>query len=693
MALVATWSIWSLRATLLPVSYLDDASMHQQMVRFATQSIEAGRNPLTQWFPYLGEGSPQFLHYQSLGAVITGLAGTVVGADAAFRWSLLLLVALWPVSVYVSARVMRLSPWTAAAAAAISPFLVSATSVGYERGAYLWIGYGVWAQLWASWTLPLAWALTWRALEDKRFLAPAALLTALTIGFHFETGYLALLAILVFPFISPRRLRERLGKAVVLLIVSLLASAWAVVPLIIYGKWAAINQVLHGTPLENGYGAGRTLSWLFTGQVYDAGRFPVVSLFLLIGIVVTIRRWRANDLSRALVVIWLMCLLLAFGRTTFGVLVSAIPGSSDLFFRRFLMGTQLAGIFLAGIGVVATLRAIGRFSIWAADRTIFAEADHKIGSVVLSGALLALIVVAVTPAVVQVGRFDTRNSTAVQSQRADEDTQAVQIAPLIRYVKRHVEGRTYAGLPTNWGMGFTVGMVPVFKYLESQDVDEVGYTLRTASLMTDPESYFDQSDPGDYNLFGIRFLLLPSGMRPPTPAAAVMRHGRFALWQIEGSGYFDVLETTGTVSENRSDIATCSMRVLQSGIIEHHQDLSVAYAGSRAAALTAPAQRGRSPMRNDPGTASHESFDLATGTATGVVHLSRPGVVMLSASYDPGWHVTVDGRSERTEMLAPAVVGVAVGTGVHRCNSPIRDLPTTQRWRYSESPLFSFSVH
>jgi hypothetical protein len=55
-----------------------------------------------------------------------------------------------------------------------------------------------------------------------------------------------------------------------------------------------------------------------------------------------------------------------------------------------------------------------------------------------------------------------------------------------------------------------VGGVPVFKYLESSDVDEVGYTLRTASPMTDPEYYFDEISPRDYILFGVRYLILPS---------------------------------------------------------------------------------------------------------------------------------------------------------------------------------------
>jgi hypothetical protein len=59
-------------------------------------------------------------------------------------------------------------------------------------------------------------------------------------------------------------------------------------------------------------------------------------------------------------------------------------------------------------------------------------------------------------------------------------------------------------MPSNWGQDFTVGEVPVFKYLESRDVDEAGYTLRTASLMTDPEYHFDDRNPSDYQLFGIR---------------------------------------------------------------------------------------------------------------------------------------------------------------------------------------------
>ncbi len=104
VAAAVGWNLASLRALTLGVAYLDDSTMHEQMVRFATARLRAGHLPLTSWFPFLGEGSPQFLHYQSLPAILTGLAGLAVGPDVAFRWSLYLLLSLWPVSVYLAAR-------------------------------------------------------------------------------------------------------------------------------------------------------------------------------------------------------------------------------------------------------------------------------------------------------------------------------------------------------------------------------------------------------------------------------------------------------------------------------------------------------------------------------------------------------------------------------------------------------------
>ncbi|HUY23280.1 MAG TPA: YfhO family protein [Acidimicrobiales bacterium] len=658
---VVLWGLVKWRAELNAVAYLDDSSVHEQMVRFALRRFQAGHVPLTSWFPYLGLGSPHFLHYQGLGAMLTGLLGMATGGDAAFRLTLYLLLALWPLPVYCSARVFGLSRATSVLAAAASPFLASAVGVGYEPKAYVWIGYGVWAQLWAAWALPLAWGFTWRAMTSRRAVLPAALFVTLTIALHFETGYLALLPIGIFPFLAPGPLRGRLGRAAAVAAGSLLASAWVTIPVIVDGRWAATNEILAHGPLVNGYGARQVLSWLVSGQVYDAQRFPVVTLLAAVGLVVCVARWRTDHRGRAVVVVWAMSLVLSFGRTTFGSLTVLLPGSTDIFMRRFMMGAQLAALYLAGMGGVALARAVAAavtrvrpgVAAWAASP------GRRLGLVVAAGAAGA---VALAPAWSQTSAFASRNAQAVGAQRAAERARGPEIGRLIAYVRGHGGGRVYAGMPSNWGSQFTVGVVPVFKYLESRDVDEVGYTLRTASLMTDPEFFFDETNPGDYPLFGVRYMILPAGMSSPVPARLVEAAGPYRLWVLPEAGYVRVVDTVGVLSADRTDVGLMSVPYLRSDLPGAARYLAVAYSGGAPAPLTAPV----GDVTGSPGRVRDERDDLPEGRVTATVVARRSAVVVLSASYDPGWTVRVDGHPVAVEMLAPALPGVAVGPGVHR---------------------------
>ena len=47
--------------------------------------------------------------------------------------------------------------WESGIAALIAPLLFSVTGHGFEHQAYAWLGSGLWSELWAMWSLPLAW--------------------------------------------------------------------------------------------------------------------------------------------------------------------------------------------------------------------------------------------------------------------------------------------------------------------------------------------------------------------------------------------------------------------------------------------------------------------------------------------------------------------------------------------------------
>ena len=248
-----------------------------------------------------------------------------------------------------------------------------------------------------------------------------------------------------------------------------------IVPLLRQRPWAAINEALQGTGLVDGYGARQVLDWLFTGQLLDAGRLPAITVCAALGLALAWLAWSADADGRALLAALAVCLLFAFGRTTFGSLVDVIPGGADLFFRRFMMGVQLAALLLAGRGAV---------SLAAGCVRLFEARVPRWPAILSAAAVLVAAVAVLAPAWLQLDAYDRDDGAAIAAQRSADAAEGAKLDRLIAVIERDGGGRTYAGMPSDWGQDFTVGVVPVFKYRESRDVDEVGYTLRTASLMT-----------------------------------------------------------------------------------------------------------------------------------------------------------------------------------------------------------------
>jgi hypothetical protein len=664
VAAVVAFNLVFLRQESSVVSTLNDSSFHEQMVRFATLQFQSGHFPLDSWFPYLGLGSPLFMHYQSLGATLTGLLGVVIGPDRAFSLMLYLLLSLWPICIYFSARLLGLSRWQAAAAAAISSFVASnpTLSIGYEQQSYLWVGFGVWSQLFGMWALPLSWGFTTRAIRTGRGYLAALCFITLTVASHYLTGYLTVLPLVFIPLIRPSEFWTRLRRSALIALGAGLASAWVTFPLERFGRWTAVNEFLQGTPAADSYGARQVLAWLAQGSLFDAGHIlPVISIAGAIGLVAAVWKWRDDEVPRALAVLFGASLVLFFGRPTLGALIDLLPGHRDLFLRRFLMGVQLSWIYLAGIGICALTTTLRSLLLHTYEALV---AQSRGARVALRVAVVAVALTALAPCWAGALTTDDRDAADVRVQMSYDPTQGQDVDELVAKAQSIGPGRFFAGMPNDvWGPNFTVGLVPVFKYLANLDVDIVGYTLRTSSLMTDPEEYFDEYEPADYALFGVRYLILPSSRTPSVHADFVARIGGYSLWQIPGNGYLRVVDTRGVIVADRSNIGLQTADFVRSALALNGPYPVIAYAGEPPAAATSSASTSPS---GPAGQVVSSSANLQEGTVDGSMEVRHKSVVVLSASYDPGWTATVDGVTTPTEMIAPALVGVVVSPGRHQ---------------------------
>jgi len=651
---VAVVNLWMLRAETTAVQYVNDSAVHFQMVRWAQSQIHEGRVPLDGWFPNLGLGSAHFHHYQSLPHVLTAYVAQLVGAGPAFRGMLYLLLGLWPVAVYIAARGFGFSRGAAMAAAVVSPLITSVPGHGFEHGSYVWRGYGLWSQLFGMWLLPIAWVLGWRAVTGRGSYAAAAAVTALTVACHFLTGYLALLMLGVWILVGSGRWRGRIFRGAVVAGGALLMAAWVVVPLFTDQRWISDSVYFKHTFFTDSYGAGKVLGWLVSGRLFDAGRLPVVTVLVLVGLVDCGRRVRHDDVSRALVGSFAVSLVLFIGRHPFGPLIDLLPGHQSLLLHRYIMGVHLAGILLAGAGAAWVGRALADLATARWERI-------ATGTVAL--AAVAVFAGGVAPAFAERFRYDDGSAGMIRSQQRQERTDGRDLAALVNRAEALGGGRVYAGLRSNWGADYRVGLVPVYSVLAGRDADAIGFTLRVASLSQDVETIFDETNPQHYPLFNVRYLLLPSERQPPIPATLLERRGRHTLWQVATTGYLDVVDTTAPIYADRGNLATTMKPFLQStALLASNTYPTVVFPGTRVSAPTTVV----GVVPSGPAGRVDQEFDLgADGTYGGRIVANRAAVVLLRSSYDPRWKVLVDGVAVEPQMIAPSFVGVAVSPGTH----------------------------
>jgi len=537
-----TNQVWNYADTTCPSFFLSRISCHASLL-------------IDHWVPNWAEGYNLPYYYSHIPQIL------IVGSYRVYSWIasvlpitqlslfqyyhsvIYLLLCFFPLSIFLSLRVLKLSPLTAGVGAFLASHIATDGLYGLDQSSYLWRGWGLSSQLFAAIWLPLAIAYSIRFLtieETRRtrdYLLSILFITLTTAG-HLGIGmmlFLALPVIAVTPVIL-KILNQEKWKTI-------LRSLWQAVvhtiqlalpPLILLSYWiipSVRDSIYHNISFWdpvwkfNSFGAKDVMILLFNGELFDFGRLPLFTGLVLVGIFAVCISHISNGLdapkekSHSLIIyntsntllsplplLFLFYLFLFFGKTTWGSLLSLIPGMADFHQHRFIVGIHIIGLLLIPVALS-----------WISDTLVSSVCGRlkricKHQNVIYFFVFLlfsAGICFLVIPTTV---KYSAYNDELIVKGNATFETQKKDVEKLkntLLELQKTASGRVFAGRGGSWGKDFQVAETEMFMYLSTYGIPTVLWLPETWSLNSDIEQYFREDKRSDYELFGIRYIATP----------------------------------------------------------------------------------------------------------------------------------------------------------------------------------------
>ncbi len=180
---------------LRPVPSMNDDAWQYLFVQRASIATAQGGNPFDPWFPELELGYPQFHYYQHLPHLAVVLLNRMlvkrVDLLTLFNVIRYLLLVGFPITVYWSMRTMEFSTVAAATGAAFGSLISANREFGFEYNSYLWLGIGMYTQLWAMHLLFICVACLQRLLVRGTGYLAAIISSSLLVLSHLLYAYMA----------------------------------------------------------------------------------------------------------------------------------------------------------------------------------------------------------------------------------------------------------------------------------------------------------------------------------------------------------------------------------------------------------------------------------------------------------------------------------------------------------------------
>lgn len=643
----------------LPVPSLNDDAVHYLLIQRASEALTRGENIFDHWLPEFELGFPMFFYYQHLPHL------TVVALHRLFleKFDLLtvfnalryLLLVVFPLTVYWSMRRLEFSRVAAAVGAASASLISSNHRYGLEYESYIWRGHGMYTQLWAMHLSFVVLANLYRLLDRGKGYAIAVISCSVLMLSHLIYTYMMAITGLVLVLNLARRANWRalLARLAVLGGFTAVICSYMWLPFIAQISFFGASPYLQRWKYDS-FGASDILWWLVNGDLFDYGRSPVITVILALGIaaaLLQLRHSRSSRLSLSLFVVWVA---FYFGRPAWGHFLDVFPLHDSLLFHRFKGSVDIIAIFLIGMG--------GEW-LWQQASVL---GERWRGAVVAAAVLLLLV-----PALRERQNFYSFNTQWIERTRkalaADEDANAI-----ITTLKELPPGRAHAGLRANWGKALVFGDLKFSDLLTFHRLMPASAPYSSMSLNADLLWHFDDRNPAHYNLFNIKYLIVPRSLPVASFLRPIKETRRYTLYRAETDGYAGYITISGRRTPSSQSNLFFQNRVwIQSAEPAAGRFFRYDYPvgrGANAAEMAKSAPAAEPPcvgakIRGEnvlPGRIDFQT-DCTTGSA-----------MILKTTYHPNWHVDVDGHDVPTFMVSPSFIGFHLPAGTHRIRAEYR---------------------
>ncbi|MBQ10613.1 MAG: hypothetical protein CMJ45_03585 [Planctomyces sp.] len=647
----------------------NDTVFHLLAIEAAVEAINQGQNFTDPWQGSMGMGFPLFHYYQHLPHVTIALFHVLTLrifplADL-LNWTNYLLLSLFPVSIYWSLRRFGFDQLSAGMGSVVASLVATAGIGGLSFASYVFRGWGVHTQVWAMMLMPPALALGYQVLREGKGYFWAALFLAATLIAHLIYGYMAFLTLGVLALIQPLKSSNpkallqtillRWSRLIILLLLVVAVTSYFLVPLFLDRPYLN-NSVFHHITRLDSYGYAAVLRGPAVGHLFDFGRLPALTFLVAIGFGICLFRWR-NERYLIPVAIFLMWLMLYFGRATWGGLMDLLPLSQEIHMNRFVGGVHLGGIFLIAVALAAPLRwALSRSNVW------------------VTVAALALVLLVLLPVFGERRSYLGQNATSIDKGRRALTAEDKDLSALYQRLEELPPGRVYAGhargfVLDHWSDHYLVGDIKTYHLLHGQSLDMVGKVYHSYSLNSDVLINFDEQRRDHYNLYNAHYVVAPEGQIFPEFVRLLQQFGRHRLYQVDTTGYFDLVGSDLTFAGKTPDLYLASSAWLGSRmpVAKKHPTISFSDPSQGESLLTSA--MGLIPEMDPPagpprGTVISE--DVGGNYFAADVNVERESMLLLKATYHPNWRATVDGVKTDTVMLMPSFVGVRLPPGEHQ---------------------------